>query len=211
MDIKNIFNLDALKEKSKEEGGKNRITNLFILLLVGVLLAMIGNSFKEDSVPVFNESPNGNIGIEDTTTNPVNTVKKGTENSEEAEIEGKLKYILENIEGVGKVNVMVYFKGGEEQIPAININDSTSLTEEKDTDGGTRKITQKNDGRTIVMMNTGNGTEPFVVKKYKPEVTGVCVVAEGAENNLIKLQIHKAVINLFDLKESQVNVYPMKK
>lgn len=212
MDLKKIFNPEKLTDKRKGKGGKNYITNLFILLLIGVLLAVVSNTFKDKSAATFNSKPQNSNNIEENTLTTVsNEDQEEVIAKEEAEIERKLKDTLENIEGVGKVKVMVYFKGGEEQIPAININDSTSLTEEKDTDGGTRKITQKNDGRTIVMMNTENGTKPFVVKKYKPEVTGVCVVAEGAENNLIKLQIHKAVINLFGLKESQVNVYSMKK
>lgn len=172
---------------------------------------MISNTFKTKSVATANNNSENMKNIEENASTIKNQKEDEVIASEEAELERKLKDTLENIQGVGKVKVMIYFKGGEEQIPAININDSTSLTEEKDTDGGTRKITQKNDGRTIVMMNTDNGTEPFVVKKYKPEVTGVCVVAEGAENNLIKLQIHKAVINLFGLKENQVNVYSMKK
>ncbi|QGU95149.1 stage III sporulation protein AG [Clostridium bovifaecis] len=212
MDIKKIFNPDKLADKGKGKIGKNYITNLFILLLIGVLLAMVSNTFKDKSATTFNSKPQNGKNIEENTLTTVSSEEQEEVIAkEEAEIERKLKDTLENIEGVGKVKVMVYFKGGEEQIPAININDSTSLTEEKDTDGGTRKITQKNDGRTIVMMNTENGTKPFVVKKYKPEVTGVCVVAEGAEDSLIKLQIHKAVINLFGLKESQVNVYSMKK
>lgn len=211
MDFKKIFNSEKLKSKMKEKNEKSYITNLVILLLIGVLLAMISNTFKTKSVATANNSSENMKNIEENASTIKNQKEDEVIASEEAELERKLKDTLENIQGVGKVKVMIYFKGGEEQIPAININDSTSLTEEKDTDGGTRKITQKNDGRTIVMMNTDNGTEPFVVKKYKPEVTGVCVVAEGAENNLIKLQIHKAVINLFGLKENQVNVYSMKK
>lgn len=211
MDFKKIFNSEKLKSKVKEKNEKSYITNLVILLLIGVLLAMISNTFKTKSVATANNNSENMKNIEENASTIKNQEEDEVIASEEAELERKLKDTLENIQGVGKVKVMIYFKGGEEQIPAININDSTSLTEEKDTDGGTRKITQKNDGRTIVMMNTDNGTEPFVVKKYKPEVTGVCVVAEGAENNLIKLQIHKAVINLFGLKENQVNVYSMKK
>ncbi|MFU0823805.1 stage III sporulation protein AG [Clostridium sp.] len=211
MDLKKIFNPDKLKSKAKEKSEKNYITNLFILLLIGVLLAVLSNTFKDESVAASNSSSENVKNIEENASTAASKEQDEVIAKEEAEVERKLKDTLENIQGVGKVKVMIYFKGGEEQIPAININDSTSLTEEKDTDGGTRKITQKNDGRTIVMMNTDNGTKPFVVKKYKPEVTGVCVVAEGAENNLIKLQIHKAVVNLFGLKENQVNVYSMKK
>jgi len=209
MDLKKFFNSEKLKDKVSEKTNKKSFMNLLILVLVGVLLAILSNTFKETTTSRLNSSKNNEI----TEAEKTNSAQENNEtmNQEEQDVENKLKDTLENIEGVGNVKVMVYFKGGEEQIPAININDSTSLTEEKDVDGGTRKITQKNDGRSIVMMNTEDGTKPFVVKKYKPEVTGVFIVAEGADNNLIKLQIQKAVINLFDLKEDQVNVYPMKK
>lgn len=209
MDLKKFLNSEKLKDKLSEKTSKKNFMNLLILVLVGVLLAILSNTFKETAASSIIPSKNNQVTEAEKTKN----VQEDNEtiSKEEQDIEKKLKDTLENIEGVGNVKVMIYFKGGEEQIPAININDSTSLTEEKDVDGGTRKITQKNDGRSIVMMNTENGTEPFVVKKYKPEVTGVFIVAEGADNNLIKLQIEKAVINLFDLKEDQVNVYAMKK
>lgn len=212
MDLKSLFKLEKIREKTKEKKGKANVANLLILVLIGVLLAMLSNTFKDTSTSNINNSnlPKGKGAV--TQQKSQGEDEKNSEaKDEEAEVEKKLKDTLENIQGVGNVKVMVYFKGGEEQIPAININDATSLTEEKDVDGGTRKITQKNDGRTIVMMQTDNGTKPFVVKKYKPQVTGICIVAEGAEDRLIKLQIQKAVLNLFDLKESQVNVYPMKK
>ena len=51
---------------------------------------------------------------------------------------------------------MIYFESGEESVPAVNINDSESLTVENDTGGGKRNITQENDGRTVVMSNNGN-------------------------------------------------------
>lgn len=209
MDLKKLFNSEKLKDKVSEKTNKKSLMNLLILVLVGVLLAILSNTFKDTATSSIIPSKNNQITEVEKTKN----VQESNEtiSKEEQDIEKKLKDTLENIEGVGNVKVMIYFKGGEEQIPAININDSTSLTEEKDVDGGTRKITQKNDGRSIVMMNTEDGTKPFVVKKYKSEVTGVCVVADGADNNLIKLQIQKAVINLFDLKENQVNVYAMKK
>lgn len=213
MSIKKIFDVNKISDKVKDNKSKN-ITNLIILALIGILLAVLSNVFKSTtaSTDVFNPNNNLKNGKE------VVEQKKNDEavvneeyKDQQKEMELKLKDILENIKGVGKVKVMIYFKGGEEQVPALNINDSTSLTEEKDVEGGTRKITQNNDGRTVVMMSTENGSEPLILKKYNPEITGVCVVAEGAENNLIKLQIQKAVINLFGLKENKVNVYPMKK
>ena len=53
--------------------------------------------------------------------------------------------------------------------------------------------------------------QPLIVKKNKPKVTGVLVVAEGAEDKVTEYRIRKAVTNLFDIPDNQVNVYPMKK
>lgn len=213
MSIKKVFDVNQISDKLKNNKSKN-IMNLIILALIGILLAVLSSVFKSTtaSTDVFNPNNNTKNGEEIVEQKKDDEAVTNTEyKDQQKEMELKLKDILENIKGVGKVKVMIYFKGGEEQVPALNINDSTSLTEEKDVEGGTRKITQNNDGRTVVMMNTENGNEPLILKKYNPEITGVCVVAEGAEDNLIKLQIQKAVINLFGLKENKVNVYPMKK
>ncbi|EDS77894.1 stage III sporulation protein AG [Clostridium botulinum C str. Eklund] len=210
--MKKLFDTDRVKKSLKDKNRKDYTKKLVLLAIVGVFCIIASNIFKTPNTVKVNSKNKDNISEnEQKEVKNINSTKNNEMSDEEKEIEEKLKDTLENIDGVGKVKVMVYFKGGEEQIPAINVNDSTSLTEEKDTDGGTRKVTQKNDGKTIVMMNTEKGTEPFVVKKNKPEVSGVCVVAEGAGDNLIKLQIHKAVVNLFDLKEKDVNVYSMKK
>ncbi|WMJ82423.1 stage III sporulation protein AG [Clostridium sp. MB40-C1] len=206
--------MDKILGKTKDGSGKKYITNLVILVLVGILLAIFGSTFKSTGAFNLNED---NAKVNKTALEEKKDDKDNIENTnikyknEQHEMETKLKEILEDISGVGKVKVMIYFKGGEEKVPAFNVNDSTSLTEEKDVEGGTRKTTQKNDGRTVVMMNNGNGTEPLIIKKNNPNVTGVCVVAEGADNKLIKLQIRNAIINLFSLEESKVNVYPMKK
>ncbi|MCY6959963.1 stage III sporulation protein AG [Clostridium brassicae] len=208
------FDMDKILGKTKDVGGKKYITNLVILVLVGILLAIFGSTVKNTSTFNLNGgSTKGNkVASEEKKEDKDATEDTSTKyKNEQYEMETKLKEILENISGVGRVKVMIYFKGGEEKVPAFNINDSTSLTEEKDVEGGTRKTTQKNDGRTVVMMNNGNGTEPLIIKKNNANVTGVCVVAEGADDKLIKLQIRNAIINLFSLEESKVNVYPMKK
>lgn len=203
----------------KQTKGKKYITNLIILVLVGMVLVIFGRSMGDTSVINLdkNLSKKTKITTNDQKQTQINGEEKEEQETEtkykndEKEVEKKLKEILENISGVGKVKVMVYFKGGEEKVPAFNVNDSTSLTEEKDVEGGTRKTTQKNDGRTVVMMNTEDGTEPLIIRKNNAAVTGVCIVAEGAENKLTKLEIQNAVINLFGLEENKVNVYPMKK
>lgn len=184
---------------SKSLKSKRALTNLLILFLTGILILITINFFTASD-------KNNN---QDNTQNQSSDLKSVSDY--ETTIQTKLKDTLEKIEGVGKVEVMVSFESGEEQVPAVNVNDSTNKTEEKDTEGGTRNTTQENNGSTVVITNDGSKSEPLIVKTYKPKVTGVCIVAEGAENSLTELRISKAVINLFNISDDKVNVYPMKK
>lgn len=205
-----------LEKLSKSDGDKNALSkkvmpNLLIVLLAGVLIVMMMSSYKAANLPSIQTlNPNGGNNKDSNKAEATTSTDKVSTDYETA-IQDKLKETLEKIDGVGKVDVMVSFESGEEQVPAVNINDSTSTTQEKDTEGGTRSTTQKNDGSTVVITNQGDKSEPLIVKTYKPKVSGVCVVAEGAENKITELRISKAVINLFNIPENKVNVYPMKK
>lgn len=195
MDLKKI--LEKLLSKNK----KSNLINLTIIALIAILIVIGTNIFKSSGSAQENEVDKNQ------------QVQKTTKTADDFEIamENKLKSTLEKIEGVGRVDVMITFESGEEQVPAINVNDSTSTTEEKDGTGGTRKNTQKTNGSTIVVTNDGAKNEPLIVKTYKPKVIGVCVVAEGADSKATEYMISKAVVKLFNLSMDKVNVYPMKK
>ncbi|MCB2288461.1 stage III sporulation protein AG [Clostridium sp. CS001] len=192
-------------ENNKSNGSKKSnklLGNLVLMILVAVVIVLASNFFKtsNSNSAVFEEKEKVNI---EKTNNLVES------KDYESQLENKLKNTLEGIMGVGKVQLMIYFESSEESVPALNINDSKSLTEENDTSGGKRNTTQENNGRTVVMASNGNANEPLIVKKYKPTITGVCVVAEGANEKVTQLRIRQAVINLFNLPENKVNVYPM--
>ena len=61
------------------------------------------------------------------------------------------------------------------------------------------------------MTSADGKNEPFIIKVNKPRITGVVVVAEGAENSKIKYEIEQAVSKLYNLSLDKVNVYTMKK
>jgi len=198
MNIKNWLK----KLETNPKNNKKNI-NILIVVLVGVLFLIAGSTFKKDSVMSKNKNPKNKQTQEE---------KIEIENEDyERETQSKLKTTLEKIDGVGKVEVMITFESGEEKVPAVNINNSTNKSVEKDTEGGTRNTTQENEGSSVVITNNGDKTQPLIVKEYKPKITGVCIVAEGAEDNITKLRISKAVVDLFSLAENKVNVYPMKK
>lgn len=193
---------DDKKSNSNSKKSDKLLGNLVLLILVAVVIVLGSSFFKtpKTASTVADEPQNDKLAVENNITGLTDY---------ESQLENKLKSTLEKIKGVGKVQLMIYFESGEESVPAVNINDSESLTVENDTGGGKRNITQKNDGRTVVMSNNGNANEPLIVKTVKPIITGVCVVAEGSVEKVTELRIRQAVINLFNLPENKVNVYPM--
>ena len=192
-------------DKSKDQNNKKSdkiLVNLVLMILVAVVIVLASSFFKNSS--------STSATLEEMEKDKIVTENNSFQSNDyETQLENKLKTTLEGIEGVGKVQLMIYFESGEESVPAVNINDSKSLTEENDTEGGKRNTTQENNGRTVVMSNNGNADEPLIVKTYKPTITGVCVVAEGSSEKVTELRIRQAVINLFNLPENKVNVYPM--
>ena len=197
--------LSSGDDKNKNNNSKKSdklLGNLILMVLVAVVIVLASSFFK-------NPSSTSVVASETEKDKIVEENNFFELNDYESQLENKLKSTLEEIQGVGRVQLMIYFESGEESIPAVNINDSKSLTEENDTSGGKRNITQENNGRTVVMSNNGNANEPLIVKKYKPTITGVCVVAEGANERVTELRIRQAVIYLFNLPENKVNVYPM--
>lgn len=204
-ELKKIFTNDDNKE-IQGGGKKNKVPNFLIiclsLVLIGIL-AMIANDFFKNS----------NISTSSANTNKAeeSISKSSSTQYYETVEENRLKEILEAINGVGRVNVMVTIEGSEEQVPAVNVNDSTSDTQEKDNTGGTRNTKQQNNGSTVVLSSDGSKSTPLIIKTYKPKVVGVVVVAEGAKDTYIQNQIREAVTRAFNVKADKVSVYPMKK
>ncbi|WPC40915.1 stage III sporulation protein AG [Clostridium sp. JS66] len=207
-DLKKLFQKQGDEEKNNYLSDKKNRANLFIAFLVGILILISISFFKTSNTQISAQDKNNTKAAKE----QQKTEEQNTDQEQyESEVQDKLKGTLEKIEGVGKVDVMVSFESGEEQVPAVNVSDSTNTTEEKDNEGGVRNSTQKNNGSTVVITNDGSKSKPLIVKTYKPKVSGVCVVAEGSENKLTELRITKAVVNLFNISEDKVNVYPMKK
>lgn len=190
-----------LKKLSQASKNKKN-SNIIILVLIGVLLIILSNLFKTSttsSAKVNNSTQKGGGEVE------------SYNSAYEASLKIELQRTLEQMAGVGKVNVMIYFESGEEQIPAFDIDTSKTITDEKDNAGGVRSTTVDNNGNKIVLSQEDGKSEPFVVKVNKPKVTGICVVAEGADDTVTELTIKQAVMALFDISSDKVNVYPMKK
>ncbi len=189
--IENKKSNDMLS-KFKQLDVKKKIQYLIIILIVIVILAIyFASAGKEQpSIETLDESPVTVTENEDTT-------------------EQKLKNILSRIKGAGEVEVMITYETGTEIVPAISVD--TQTTTKTDThDNGTSTTDTQNSQSEVVTVGSSGGSSALVIKEKSPLVKGVIVVAQGADDIAVKLNLLKAVQTILNVGPHQVDVYKMK-
>lgn len=197
-----------------------RRDNLLILVLLGVLLFIIALPVKkEDSAAtdtgteiteqynagILTSSGQQNVAQQDTVYVGTQAVTAGSMEEYAAYMEGKLKKMLESVQGVGEVEVMITLESSEERIVEKDMTAERSQTEEQDSAGGTRTVSSSNTGYQTVYQEGSQGS-PFVVKTITPKVEGVLVVAEGAGKGNMTGEITQVVQALFGVEAHKVKV-----
>ena len=128
----------------------------------------------------------------------------------EEELEGRLAAILGAVDGAGSVQVTVTLQSGAEHVYAQNVNKQDQTTQEKDQSGGNSTTNEVNEQDDLVLLQSGNGgsSTPVVVKELHPEIAGVLVLAEGANNPGLKEKLMQAVETVLDIPSYRVMVLP---
>lgn len=122
-------------------------------------------------------------------------------------MERRLREILGDMEGVGKVEVMITLKDEGEQMVEKDRSKSSQNSQEQN-DGTVRTATEQQSQEETVYANGING-EPFVTKEIVPDVEGVLVVAEGGGNAQVAKNISDAVLALFPVEVHKIKVVKM--
>ncbi len=180
---------------------KNNITkylkkeNLIVLILAGVLLFVIAmptkNEKQESATPA---------------STPIPAKKVIPEEEYVHYLEGKLSKVLSEMEGVGKVHVMLTLKSTEELVVEKDVQIKRSQTEESDSEGGERILSTQEQGETTLQRTASGINEPYVVKTLLPKVEGVLVVAQGGDGKAINKKITEVVEALFGVEAHKVKV-----
>lgn len=110
-----------------------------------------------------------------------------------ASIESKLKNILSNVSGAGKVEVMISVDGSSEVQFATDQTITTSgQTTEKETN--------------IVFVQKNGVNQPIITSEKLPKINGVVVVSSGAKNTKVKLQLMSAVQTLININCEKIQI-----
>ncbi len=102
--------------------------------------------------------------------------------------EEKLGEILSEIDGAGKVSVMVTYYGTSEKDIAYDVKTNSS------------NGTKTGEDKKAVM----SGGEPMIVRETYPKVKGVIVTAQGAGSAAVRRRLTEAVTAALDIPEYRV-------
>jgi len=131
---------------------------------------------------------------------------------EEENISKRLCAMLRQVEGAGHVEASVRLASSTREEFALNTTSGKKTTEEKDQAGGTRIITEDTASSQLVMNKNGtNGEQPVVVSETAPQIAGVLVVAEGANDARVKAKLFEATRVALGIEPQNILVLPMER
>lgn len=113
------------------------------------------------------------------------------------DMESRLKIMLEKIEGVGKVEVMVTVGGTEEYIYA----------QEEKVKNGEKDFSSENE---YVIIGSSGDKQALLKKVISPEISGVAIICEGGDSNVVKERIYSTISAMFDISSNKIYVTKLK-
>lgn len=194
--------IKSLVVKKTEGNNKKTIENLivFLVLLIVTIIAINVIWGKEDKEEKKNE-PNIDSKVLAENVKSENIKETGAYN-----LEQELEDILSKIEGVGKVKVLVTYSESNQIVAMYNENKNISVTEESDSEGGTRTIESTDSNKEIILDGSNN---PVTEKVIMPKIEGAIIIAEGGGNASLKSSIVQAVSAVTGLATHKVQVFKM--
>ena len=189
------------KVKGEKTNSKKKIENLVSLIIILIITVIIMNRIWNGETQKTEENKTeGNTSVLAT-----------EEDTTKEELEKKLENILSTVKGVGEVNVFINYSESSSIEPLYDETTTTSTTEEGDSSGGTRNVTETETQKDVVFSEKSGNKEPVTQKTTMPVIQGAIVTAEGAEDVTVKTNIISAVGAVTGLSIDKVQVFEMQK
>lgn len=206
-----LKNIVSKGESSDKKSGKYQY--MILVLCIGAAFMIVGNVlFSDKSAPQDSKAVSGSQA--EASDVEAFSLKKDSNNKTisdyEEEYEKQLTKALEEMLGVNDVTVVVNIDSTDKKVLEKNSVTKSQTTEEKDNEGGERKVQDTSTDEQLVIIREGEKEVPIVVEYKKPPIRGVLVVAKGAENIQVKKWIIEAVTRSLDVPSHRVAVMPKK-
>ncbi len=176
-------------EKTQVSGKwkKPKKDQILIGILVGVLLLIVALPQGGDQ-----KETDGVVRAE-TETNSEDPV---------AVMEEKLQNILEQVEGVGKVEVMITVSSMGKK----TVEKDRTAQEESGGASGEETSTTRTEETTVYARDSEGNEVPFVTEETTPQIQGVLVAAQGGDNLVVAENITEAAEVLFGVEVHKIKI-----
>jgi stage III sporulation protein AG len=126
-------------------------------------------------------------------------------------LERSLAGTLTQIAGVGEVRVLLTVDGSRREYLA-NQTKEVRTTVENDRAGVERQVTEERTTIQYVLVtdNARKGEQPIIVQEGRPPIRGVLVIADGARDPRVRLDILRAVETVLGVPAHRIQVMPRK-
>ena len=128
----------------------------------------------------------------------------------EQEVEQRLSEALSDIRGAGSVRVMVTYDSGPELVPAMTSDTNTNRSETS-SDGTQSSIHQQTESQKPVTVSGSGGTTPIILTEKQPAIRGVIVVADGAGDISVRLDLQRAVQTVLHVAVENIEIFEREK
>jgi len=128
----------------------------------------------------------------------------------EQEIEERLEKILSSIRGAGQVRVMITYETGVEVVTAMSTDINSNRSETVGADKTSFTVQETESTKPATVSGDG-GYAPIILSEKQPKIRGVIVVAEGAANISVKMDLQQAVQTILAVPASNVEIFELSK
>ena len=110
------------------------------------------------------------------------------------DLERETEKLISQIEGAGKVSVMLTYEATEETVWAKDAN------KKSEGEGGT------DTEERYIIVDTSDGESGLAIKVIYPRIRGVAVVCSGGEDPVVNSRIKALVSALFDIGSNRISI-----
>ena len=136
------------------------------------------------------------------------TVTVSSNLDREIAVENRLKSVLSCIRGAGRVEVMITYASSGEIVTAMSTSRNSNTATSQDGSRASEEL-QEILTEEPATVEDGSGVSPIVLMEKQPVIRGVIVVAEGAADIAVRLDLERAVHAVLDVPVNNVEVFEL--
>lgn len=171
---------DTIKQMVKK-AGKGKI---LLLIAVGILLLFV--SVRDSASEQMQSDKEQHTETEQNTSDDMQRYRE--------KMEKQVKEILEQVEGVGKADVMLTLQASKEKVALKDSTQDDTKTEEE----------------TVLLDGGSRESSPYVVQEIEPQIEGIVVVCSGGDSPAMQREIIGAISALFPVESHKIKVMKSK-